>query len=96
VSKSRIKNFDKNCFKRYAKSQKVCRMRNVEGGIMSILDEAWLDYRADTLVDPARRYIHDDRAIFEAGWSAAQKRHPVPSKESVWVSVPSSPDTDPE
>lgn len=63
---------------------------------MSIIDEAWLDYRADTLVDPAKRYIHDDRAVFEAGWKAAQKRHPVPAKESVWVNIPEIQQDDPE
>lgn len=63
---------------------------------MKKIDEAWLDYRADTLVDPARRYIHDDKAIFEAGWNAAQKRHSVSVKESVWVNTPVADDDDPE
>jgi hypothetical protein len=63
---------------------------------MSILNEAWLDYRADTLVDPAKRYLHDDRAIFEAGWSAAQKRHSTPVRKSIWVSAPSMPEDDSE
>lgn len=63
---------------------------------MSILEEAWLDYTADTLVDPAKRYLHDDKAIFEAGWVAAQKRHSVPVRKSIWVSAPSALEEDPE
>jgi len=63
---------------------------------MKNTDEAWLDYRAEMLVDPAKRYFHDDRAIFEAGWSAAQKRLPTPVRESVWVHAPAAPEDDPE
>jgi hypothetical protein len=63
---------------------------------VSILDEAWLDYRADTLVDPAKRYLHDDRAIFEAGWSASQKRHSTPVRKSIWVTAPVADEDDPE
>jgi hypothetical protein len=63
---------------------------------VAILDEAWLDYRTDTLVDPAKRYLHDDRAIFEAGWTAAQKRHSTPVKRSIWVAAPVAPEVDPD
>jgi hypothetical protein len=63
---------------------------------MKATDEAWDNFRIDKLTDPARRYIRDDREIFEAGWTAAQKRHPSPFRESVWVAVPPAPEDDPE
>jgi hypothetical protein len=64
--------------------------------LMRATEDAWLQYRTDKLTDPARRYINDDREIFEAGWVAAQKRHPAPYKESVWVPAPTAIDDDPE
>lgn len=63
---------------------------------MKSTEEAWNSYRADKLTDPAKRYINDEREIFEAGWVAAQKRHPIPHKESVWFVAPSVSDEDPE
>jgi hypothetical protein len=59
-------------------------------------DDAWLDYRADKLTDPIKRYTTSERDIFEAGWVAAQKRHSTPVRESVWVSAPRVDDDDPE
>lgn len=59
------------------------------------LTEAWDDFRADKMVDPAKRYIHDDQEIFIAGWRAAQSK-PRSVQESIWVSAPVAPDDDPE
>lgn len=64
--------------------------------MMRTTEAAWEDFRVDKMTDPARRYIHDDREIFEAGWLAAQKRHPAPHRESVWVSAPPAVEEDPE
>ena len=63
---------------------------------MKSTEEAWNQYRVDKLTDPARRYIKDEREIFEAGWRAAQKRHPAPYKESVWIAAPNASEEDPE
>lgn len=63
---------------------------------MKTTESAWGDYLADKMTDPAKRYIRNDREIFEAGWVAAQKRHPNSVRESVWVSAPSAPEEDPE
>jgi len=59
------------------------------------IESAWADYQADSLTDPMYRYSHDHKAIFLAGYAASQKKF-VGVKESVWVSVPSTPDEDPE
>lgn len=63
---------------------------------MRTTEDAWNTYRVDKMTDPAKRYIHDDREIFEAGWVAAQKRHTGNFKESVWVAAPPAPEDDPE
>ena len=60
------------------------------------VEEAWTEYQFGKMIDPVHRYEHDDRAIFTAGWEAAQKKPTNNQKESVWVSVPIAPDVDPE
>lgn len=67
-----------------------------ESGRKMKAEEAWYDFRADMLTDPVRRYSHDDREIFIAGWKAAQRRNTPAMRESVWYPVPSAPDDDPE
>jgi len=62
---------------------------------MDSIEQAWTEYQFAKMVDPATRYDHDDRAIFRAGWIAAQKK-PTPVRESIWVSAPVAPDDDPE
>jgi hypothetical protein len=64
--------------------------------VSSKSEEAWTEYQFGKMIDPVHRYEHDDRAIFTAGWEAAQKKPSAPHKESVWVSVPIAPDVDPE
>jgi len=63
---------------------------------MSKADEAWVEYQFEKMVDPVKRYTHDDKEIFEAGWRAATKPVSVNVKESVWVHAPVAPDDDPE
>lgn len=61
------------------------------------MDEAWTEYQFGKMVDPVHRYEHDDKAIFRAGWIAAQKRNHPAYKESVWVTAPVAPEeVDPE
>jgi hypothetical protein len=62
---------------------------------MDRIEEAWTEYQFGKMVDPAHRYEHDDRAIFRAGWNAAQRKNES-KVESVWISVPVAPDDDPE
>jgi hypothetical protein len=63
---------------------------------MSKIEQAWTEYQFSKMIDPVHRYEHDDRAIFEAGWQAGQKKPHTNTKESVWVSVPIAIDDDPE
>ena len=58
-------------------------------------EEMWRDYQADALTDPQYRYSHDHKAIFRAGWTAAQRKTSG-VRESIWVSAPVAPDDDPE
>lgn len=60
------------------------------------IEEAWTEYQFLKMIDPVHRYEHDDKAIFRAGWEAGQKRPAPTARESVWVSVPTTPDEDPE
>jgi hypothetical protein len=60
------------------------------------IEEAWTEYQFSKMIDPAHRYEHDDKAIFQAGWEAGQKKPISAIKESVWVSVPIATDDDPE
>lgn len=60
------------------------------------MEEAWVEYQFDKMVDPAHRYDRDAMAIFEAGWKASQKKNHPAYKQSVWVSVPTPVDDDPE
>jgi len=60
------------------------------------IEEAWTEYQFGKMIDPVHRYERDDKAIFNAGWDAAQKRPSPAHKESVWVTVPVAPDIDPE
>tara|TARA_R110000796_G_scaffold125868_1_gene240432 strand:+ start:699 stop:893 length:195 start_codon:yes stop_codon:yes gene_type:complete len=60
------------------------------------IEEAWLDYQADSLTDPMHRYEHNHKDIFQAGWDAAQKNRVKKVRESVWVHAPVAPDDDPE
>jgi len=60
------------------------------------IKEAYTEYQLDKMVDPAKRYMHDDQEIFRAGWSASQKRPSISAKESVWIHAPVAPDDDPE
>ena len=60
------------------------------------VEEAWTEYQFGKMIDPVHRYEHDDKAIFTAGWEAAQKKPTTAQKESVWVTVPIAPDIDPE
>jgi hypothetical protein len=59
-------------------------------------EEAWTEYQFSKMIDPVHRYEHDDRAIFQAGWEAAQKKPAPMQRESVWVTAPVAPDEDPE
>lgn len=60
------------------------------------IEEAFRDFQVDTLTDPVKRYTHDDKEVFRAGWMASQKRNHPAYKQSVWVSAPVAPDDDPE
>lgn len=60
------------------------------------IEDAWVDYEFNKMVDPVARYTSTERDAFRAGWKLGQRRnHPV-YKESVWVTAPVAPDEDPE
>ena len=60
------------------------------------IEEAWTEYEFGKMIDPVHRYEHDDKAVFRAGWDAAQKNRVKKVRESVWVHAPVAPDDDPE
>lgn len=60
------------------------------------IEEAFRDFQADTLTDPVKRYTHDDKEVFRAGWIAAQKKPVAAARQSVWISAPVAPNDDPE
>jgi hypothetical protein len=60
------------------------------------IEEAFREFQVDTLTDPVKRYTHDDKEIFRAGWVAAQKKPAPALRESVWVAAPIAPEDDPD